>query len=76
MVRVTLGCQEHFGKFINCTSITLKNEDGRCKHSRTSLRSNFSMIKKYFKLVHLIDLEGGMPQILDRLKEYEEAQPV
>ena len=33
------------------------------------------MIKKYFKLVHLIDLEGGMPQILDRLKEYEEAQP-
>ena len=34
------------------------------------------MIKKYFKLVHLIDLEGGMQQILDRLKEYEEAQPV
>ena len=33
------------------------------------------MIKKYFKLVHLIDLEGGMQQILDRLKEYEEAQP-
>ena len=52
----------------------LKNDDGPPKHAGTTLRSKFSMIKKCFTLIHHIDLQGQIPQISDRLKEYEKQQ--
>ena len=53
---------------------SLKNDDGSPKHAGTTLRSKFSMIKKYFSLIHHVDLLDTMPQISDRLKEYEKQQ--
>ena len=51
------------------------SEDGEKKFRGTTLRSNYSMIKKYFTLIHKIDLDAIMPQIADRLREYEQEQP-
>ena len=51
------------------------SEDGAKKFRGTTLRSNYSMIKKYFTLIHKIDLDAIMPQIADRLREYEQEQP-
>ena len=33
------------------------------------------MIKKYFTLIFHLDIQKEMPQILDRLREYEQSQP-
>ena len=33
------------------------------------------MIKKWFKLTQLVDIERIMPQILDRLREFEQDEP-
>ena len=44
----------------------IKNEDGRSKRSKTSLKSYLSMIKKCFRLVHSVDIEADIPQILGR----------
>ena len=52
----------------------LKNDDEPPKHAGTTLRSKFSMIKNCFTLIHHIYLQDQMPQISDRLKEYEKQQ--
>ena len=45
------------------------------RYRGTTLRTQFSMIKKWFKLTQLVDIERLMPQILDRLREFEQDQP-
>ena len=40
----------------------------------TSPRTQFSMIKKWFRLTQLMDVERVMPQILDRLREFEQVR--
>ena len=44
------------------------------RYRGTTLRTQFSMIKKWFRLTQLIDIERVMPQSLDRLREYEQDQ--
>ena len=53
-----------------------KDDTGEVRRCRgTTLRTQFSMINKWFKLTQLIDIERIMPQILDRLREFEQDQP-
>ena len=53
-----------------------KDDTGEVRRYRgTTLRTQFSMIKKWLKLTQLIDIERIMPQILDRLREFEQDQP-
>ena len=49
--------------------------DGSRRFRGTTLRTQFSMIKKWFTLVPKQDVEKLMPQFDDRLREYEQDQP-
>ena len=52
-----------------------KNDEGRKRYSGTTLRGYHSMLKKYFKVIWLTNIEKLVPEVLDRLREYESVQP-